>query len=129
MVEAVRVVSGVGHEPEPRTEVEEDIRGLGEHEGAVPENGRRERGRVVRGAEGGGGRCVFLDGGDRGGRVGEVGVGGSGRFEGEADVFGAAGDGGPVDQFVRGRGGGGRGRHGGLGGTKRLEYQITYFTG
>ena len=42
-----------------------------------------------------------------GGGVGDVEVGGRGGFEGEADVFAAAWDGGPVNQGVFG--GGGRG--------------------
>ena len=52
--------------------------------------------------------------------VGHVGVGGGGCFEGEADVFAAAGDGGVVEEFVGGGGavgfgGGGGDGHGGEG--------------
>ena len=50
------------------------------------------------------------------GGVGEVGVGGGCCFEAEADVFAAAGDGGPVDEFVGGGGGGGFLAFGGGGG-------------
>ena len=42
-------------------------------------------------------------------RVAGVGVGGLGLFEAEADVFAAAGDGGPVEEFVGWGGGGGSG--------------------
>ena len=52
------------------------------------------------------------------GGVAEVGVGGGGCFEAETDVLGAAGDVGPVEEFVGGGGGGGCGflPFGGVGG-------------
>lgn len=125
----VDVVGGVPialgpREAELRAQVEEDVGRLAEEQVAVPERRRRQWRRV--------GRVAFVlvgdegcEGAHAGFRVGVAGVlvGGLGFFEAEADVFAAAGDGGPVEEFVgRGRGGGrgflafgdGGGCHGGL---------------
>ena len=50
------------------------------------------------------------------GFVAEVGIGGGGCFEAETDVLTAAGDGGPVEEFIGSGGGGGFLAFGGGGG-------------
>lgn len=100
--ELVDVVDGVlvacgAREAELRREVEEDVGRLAEEEVAVPERWWCERGWVCRvsfvlvGYEGCEGAHAILSV-----LVAGVGVGGLGRFETEADVFAATGDGGPV---------------------------------
>lgn len=76
----------------------------------MSEHGRRERGRVI-GRAGIFGRDEGFEGPHAGFRVrvAGVGVGCVGRFEAEADGFAAAGEGGPVEEFVGGGGGGGGG--------------------
>ena len=100
MVDGVAVARGA-REPEPRGEVEQDVGGLGQQEAAVPEDRgrqrrrrRRQRGGRGRGDEGPERRQVSRVAG--GAVVADVGVGGAGRFEQEADEFAPARDGGPL---------------------------------
>lgn len=131
-VDRIRVVRGT-REAELRRQVQEDVGQLVDDQVAVSEDGRRERGRV----RGGAGVLVRDEGREGahagfGVRVTGVRVGGAGLFEAEADGFAAAGEGGPVEEFVRGGGGGGRcgflafggggGCHGGLMGWIQLSW-------
>lgn len=81
----------------------------------MAEDGRGE-GRGVGVVAGGGGGDEGFEGGHAGlgGGVAGVCVGGLGLFEAEADVLAAAGDAGPVEEFVGGCWGGGGGGGGGL---------------
>lgn len=104
VVDCIFVARGT-REAEFGAEVEEYVGGLAEEEVAVSEDGRGEVRWVWAGAgvgdEGFEGWHAGLGGGVTGVRVG-----GLGRFEAEADVLAAAGEGGPVEEFVGGCGGG-----------------------
>ncbi len=106
------LVAGGPRETELGAQVEEDVGRLAQEEVAVPQRWGGERG-WVRGVAGVGGGYEGSEGGGAGLGVGVAGVevGGLGLFEAEADVFAAAREGGPVEEFV-GWGGGGCGRGG-----------------
>ena len=118
----------LGHQSQFRAEVEQDVGCLAQQQGFAgfalagdAQGGRGER-RGVAVCVGGLRAEDGVDGGGAGGGgVGQVGVGGLGYFEGEADVFAAAGDGGVVEEFVGGvgaglfGGGGGHGEGGSFG--------------
>ena len=116
----VVVVDGRAREPELRRQIQEYVWRLAEGGVAVAGDGGGEGARV--------GGVAGVGGGDEGWEgfhagflveVAGVGVGGAGFFEAEADKFAAAGDGGPVEEFVGwgwGVGGGGFLAFGGGGG-------------
>lgn len=115
------------YQPQSRAQVEQYIRRLAQQERfaglarAGDAQGGRGEGRWVAVCVAGGVVEGGLYGGGAGGEgVGDVGVGGLGCFEGEADVFAAAGDVGVVEEFVGGGGalgfGGGGGHGQGAGG-------------
>lgn len=114
------VVDARAREPELRRQIQEYVWRLAEEEVAVAEDGRGEGGRVggVAGVGGGDEGCEGFHAGFLV-EVAGVRVGGAGFFEAEADEFAAAGDGGPVEEFVGwgwGVGGGGFLAFGGGGG-------------